>query len=685
MTARSSPTTWRVPLRRAAGLAPACVALALLVDAAPASAGSDDVAAQIREANQALDDWQLDKAAAIAEKLDHDLPDVPPVQAVLGSVRFHQGDYEGAVRLLRRAAESGQEPQLLALAESTLEETKGGVTSQSAHFIIRTPAGKDEVLQPIALWALEKAWAATTAAFDYQPRHKIMVDVLQDATGLAHVSTLTEKEIETSGTIALCKFNRLMITSPKALARGYAWLDTLSHEFTHLVISEKSHNTVPIWLHEGLAKYNETRWRGAPGLALEAAGENLLAGAFKKNKLITFEQMHPSMAKLPSQEDAALAFAEVFTVIEQLDKEHPGAQNVILDALRDGATMDEALEKGVGTDLAGLQRAWKQYLKRRPFKIVPGAEPRKLTFVKNARRGGAPAEEQEDAAALDEAHSRVVRQMVRLGNLLRGKRRLKAASVEYEKAVAQAGVRSPVLHNRLAGVYIELGDLEAARRVLGDVAGVFPDDPQTQVLLGRLALRGKDWAKAKEHYERATWEEPFNPEIHVALFEVGKETHDDGLVARETRAVQLLAGAARTSSTVPAHAAEGQRFGVLELRAEPWGRVLLDGVDTGITTPLLDYRVKPGRHRIRVVDPVGGREAGREVEIVEGKTERVSLTLEVLTPEQRKELADAEKAFLTPALPAPSRPQPPPASPAHEPAPWDDDDDDASGFGLAPP
>src|SRR5690606_21850179 len=134
------------------------------------------------------------------------------------------------------------------------------------------------------------------------------------ARGLANVSTLTVQEIETSGTIALCKFNRLMVTSPKALARGYSWLDTLAHELIHLVISEKSKNTVPIWLHEGLAKYSESLWRdGVPGLALDPASENLLASAVKKNDLVTFEQMHPSMAKLPSQEKTALAFAEVFT------------------------------------------------------------------------------------------------------------------------------------------------------------------------------------------------------------------------------------------------------------------------------------------------------------------------------------------------------------------------------------
>ena len=46
------------------------------------------------------------------------------------------------------------------------------------------------------------------------------------------------------------------------LTTGYDWLDTVSHEYVHLVVSRKSRNTVPIWMHEGLAKYLESRWRG---------------------------------------------------------------------------------------------------------------------------------------------------------------------------------------------------------------------------------------------------------------------------------------------------------------------------------------------------------------------------------------------------------------------------------------
>ncbi len=667
----------------------ALVAVALAAAAsAPARAGAGEVGERIARVQALLTDWQLDEAAAIAEELERELPDVPPVQAVVGAVRFHQGDYEGAVRLLRRASEGGDTVPLLPLAQSTLAETRGFVAAESAHFVVRVPPGKDELLQPIALEALEAAYGAIGAAFDYRPQRKIVVDILHDARGLASVSTLTEKEIETSGTIAICKFNRLMATSPKALARGYSWLDTLAHEFVHLVVSEKSKNNVPVWLHEGLAKYNETRWRGAPGLALEPASENLLAAALKKDTLITFEQMHPSMAKLPSQKDAALAFAEVFTVVEMLDQPRaaPNARpfaTALLESLRGGATLDQALTAATGGDLAALQRQWRAYLKTRAFHLVPGAEPKRLTFVKDARKGGATVDEHEDEAALDEAKGKSGRQFVRLGNLLRAKRRLRAATVEYQKAVTQVGLHSPALHNRLAGVYLELGEVDAAKKALADTLGAFPTDPQTHVLLGRVALRGKEWAAARRHYEQASWEAPFNPEIHMALHTVAVETKDTVLAARAQRALELLSGAQRSSSVVPAQAKEGAPFGILEVRSRPWGRVLLDGVDTGVTTPLVDYRVTPGPHRVRVLDPVTGREQGRGVEIKPGEILRLELELEELDEQERRALVEAEERLVRPVLPAPKRPAPP-AHPTRPPAPWEEPDEEPPLVPLPP-
>ena len=66
-----------------------------------------------------------------------------------------------------------------------------------------------------------------------------------------------------------------MVTSPKAVVRGYDWLDTLAHEYVHFVVGNASKNTVPIWMHEGLAKYLESR--KVKQAALEKAQAELVA------------------------------------------------------------------------------------------------------------------------------------------------------------------------------------------------------------------------------------------------------------------------------------------------------------------------------------------------------------------------------------------------------------------------
>jgi|GEM_PF-139253 len=611
-------------------LATALSMLATSTTAEPALRPAD-VGPLLQQGHRALDEWRLQDARAIAVRLSEGLPDVPAVQELVGRVKFHEGDFEGAVQLLRRASEGGAISAHLDLAESTYKETQHSVTFESEHFVLRVPKGKDEVLQGPALMALEKSYDAVTDAFDYRPQGKIAVDVLHDARGLAQLSSLTVKEIETSGTIALCKYNRLMITSPKALARGYGWLDTLAHEFIHLVISEKSHNEVPIWLHEGLAKYSESLWRGQPGLALQPASEALLADALKKKKLITFEQMHPSMAKLPSQNDTALAFAEVFTVIEFLHAKPRKAggktrkgydvTNALIDGLRDGKSMDRALKRASGFTLASMQKAWKRYLKKRKFKLVPGAQPKKLKFVRDARRRATEVDDDDDEAAQDEAKGKKGARFVRLGNLMRRRGHKEAALVEYEKALARQTLPSPMLLNRVAQMYLDQGRTKPAHKLLRKAVRVVPDDPQTHVLLGRRALLDNEHQAAERHYRRATWENPFHPEVYMAFVQIGEATKDDALVDEGRKALRLLQQQA--SGAEPAL----KTFGTISITSAPWGQVIVDGRALHRTTPLTDHKLSPGRHVVRVESSTSNEAAVLEIDVKEGAAQRHQLTL----------------------------------------------------------
>ncbi len=351
--------------------------------------------------------------------------------------------------------------------------------------------------------------------------------------------------------------------------------------------------------------------------------------------------------------------------------------------------MNEALVASTGRDLSGLQRDWRTYLGKRAFKLVPGAEPKRLTFVKDARGAGAGAEEAEDEAALTEAGARGTegKRYVRLGNLLRERRRLKAAAVEYERAARVTGMTSPALHNRLASVLLQTGDVARARAWLDKTVAVFPDDPQTRVLLGRLALRDQRYTDAQQNYERATWENPFIPEVHIALLAIADKTGDGELKKRSEEALRALAGHAGRHADDPLFLPDDAAAGTLTLRSEPWGRVFVDGTDTGRFTPLVDVRLAAGRHVVRVEDPVSGRAASAEVELEAGRSRSLSLALQTIDEAQRRTMLAAEAALRPrPAAPAPVDAGAAPAAGDDEPVPpWLQQDDDLEPMPMPVP
>ena len=323
------------------------------------------------------------------------------------------------------------------------------------HFVIWHKPGKDDLLAPYALDALEKAMAALGDDLGWRPTEPVRVEIYPEVADLARVSTLTLKEIETSGTIALCKYNRLMIVSPRALVAGYPWLDTLNHEYTHYVVTRISHNTVPIWLHEGIAKFEERRWRGPSGGGLTPVMEHLLATGLAHKHLITFAEMHPSMAKLPSQEDTALAFAEVYTVVEYLHEQ---------DGWAGAARAHRALRATASRStraVAELRASGAPGCARKKLRMHPGLLPAE-TELRFKKGGGKPTEASEDdSARIGEERAR---KLARLGGMLRARHRLAAAATEYEKAQVIVGAGHPSVANKLARTYLELGDADARHR-----------------------------------------------------------------------------------------------------------------------------------------------------------------------------------------------------------------------------
>lgn len=501
--------------------------------------------ARIQNLDQYLEDWDLEAAKAELEALEKLAPaDVEPLAYYQGRIAFEEGRYDDALTLLEKAGLTDKPGSWVRLVKDTGAIVRNYEKVESAHFVFLYPKGRDAVLVPWALEALENARTALEKDLGYAPPGKIRVEIVTSAGELAKVSTLTKEAIKTTGTIAICKFNKLMVTSPRALVQGYDWLDTLSHEYVHLVVSRKSRNTVPIWMHEGLAKYLESRWRGPAGGAMTPPTLALLGARVKKNNLVPFEKMHPSMALLPTAEDAATAFAEVFFALKLIDQEGgPQALERLLDAMSKGSSDKTAVEAVMKRKWPAFEQSWMAFLRKQPFPrdLIPPSsfEKKELTEAKGEKKKKKKGREVSfgDFAEVTETSAR---RDAHLGELFRERKHMKAAAEAYERAHKTVGDKYESISNKYALTLLELQKFDEAAKVLEASLTMHPGSAPSSVHLGRIYLRAKKYDEAKRAYLDANAVNPFDPEVGVALYAIGVELKDVELQSRAKTAMKVL-------------------------------------------------------------------------------------------------------------------------------------------------
>lgn len=499
---------------------------------------------EIQRIHDLIGDWQTVDARTRLEPLLAAEPDDPDLGFLHGRLLFFEGRYRQAAMVLDTtiSAMGDAAPDSVKAFRhrvvSTYEKLKSldEYTTPDGRFFIRL-AKEDKLLIPYLVDVLQRADAVYQKDFRMRPAGRIVVEIYPEITYLAAVSPLTEEDIETSGTIALCKYNRLMFTSPRALVRGYGWRDTVAHEFVHYYLTKASGNSVPIWLHEGIAKFEETRWRSAPGAPLDPPQEDLLARSLKADKLVTFKEMHPSMAKLPSQEAASLAYAEVHTAVQLLyEKKGYDGLMAFIGRLKNRASMDDALKATYGFDLKGLWGWWKATMKTRGLKTYPGLVQTSLKF----KRPGDPEEEAEQAADYDTIEEKKVKDLTHIGELLRARGRMKAALTEYLKAGKLGGDGNPVIQNGAAAAMIELKQYAQVPETLKRVSLYYPGFLKTHLNLGQAYMQLNNPLEAIKAFEEAVGINPFHPLPHSALAKLYAEQNNPEGAARAKASLELL-------------------------------------------------------------------------------------------------------------------------------------------------
>ena len=518
----------------------AAVALATLQG--PAAIAKNSAYGDYVSAADLLRDWRYDEARSRIAELEKRWPKTAETRYLKAEMAFLDGDYPAALELLdgmKSGEVDGHVGKLRALIESTHAVTRGHtkLVSGDGHFEIFYPPGKDEVIAELAGEVLEHAYRELGSDFDYHPAEKIRVEFLARPADLAQVSTLTEAEIETSGTIALCKYNKLMVVTPRATLFGYPWMDTLTHEYAHYVISRASHDEVPVWLHEGLARFEQDRWRSPTTGALSPSDAHLLATALRHKQLIPFKKMHPSMALLPSQEAVALAFAEVHTMVTYLHEQvgYAGLRRIIVK-IREGRGANRAVAEVLDMRWPKVEKGWKSYLRAanlKPSKTISGhARAPRIRF----RKGG----EDSENIGVDAIASEAARKHTRLGGLLRSRNMSEAAAIEYEKALAVGADDDPFVIGKLARTYLELQRYERAVELAEQALAANEHDAAAASTLGQAHLALGSFADASAAFESALRVSPFDPAVRCSLAEIYAQRQEIARAAREQRACQLL-------------------------------------------------------------------------------------------------------------------------------------------------
>lgn len=516
------------------------VLLVAVAQPAPAVAKGTAYGEYVKAA-RLLGQWRYDEAKTQIDSIATRWPDANETRYLKAELAFIHGDYPKALDHLDGldgSALQGEVGRLRSLVASTLSVTDGFARRDSSggHFEIFYPPGKEEVIVDLAGDVLERAYETLSADLGFAPTEKVRVELLTSPRDLSKLSPLSESEIETTGTIALCKYGKLMVVSPRATVFGYPWMDTLVHEYVHYAVSRLSHDEVPVWLHEGLARFQQTRWRTKPGIDLSVTDEHLLAVALKKRTLIPFKDMHPSMAKLPSAEAATLAFAEVYTMVGYIyDKVGYAGIREIIAKQKSGKSAQRAVGEVLGQRWNAVEQSWQKHLRGSKLEqskaFAARARGPRVRFDKGSGT--------DDNVGAEEVAAGKARKFTTLGGLLRSRGMPDAAAIEYEKAIA-ASPGDPFIAAKLSRTYLELSKPEKAIALALPLAEADDSDPTPATTLGLAYGAVGDPAKSAQFFEIALRVSPFDPAVRCGLADAYQTLGKSRLEARERTACTTL-------------------------------------------------------------------------------------------------------------------------------------------------
>lgn len=466
-----------------------------------------------QQAIDAITELDLSKA----EKLFKDLGQKSPALAMeRARLSLYKGDCDTAEAILSSPSlhESEDGAQLYAVAKGCARATAGApiVEDKQKGVWIRLQDHRDRALAPYIADVADRTRTALARDLGVDLPRPLRIDLVRDLFSLAAVSGLPVEAAETTGTVAVARWGRVIMITPRATEKGYPWQDTLAHELCHLVISRASRDRAPLWLQEGIAKRQETRWR-APRPGDGTPDPDQVAYRAKvTNRSVGIDRLGPSIAMLPTPEAASIAYAEVFSFMNYWIRENGAdALKLLFIDLREAPAKqpDRVMTSVTGYSLSDWNRRWQADLQDRLSKGGPKTAPGQVD----------PLAHHEMPILDPQAYSR----WLRLGELLLSHGFASAAETRFQKALAQAP-KSPAARHLLArSKLLSPSDAPASSRTEAEAA-LGKADELTIVHGAWFALHGR-FLKEAGHAEAAQSAFDLAVGVDPLLDEVACEGH----------------------------------------------------------------------------------------------------------------------------------------------------------------
>ncbi|MCC6555358.1 MAG: hypothetical protein IT372_20545 [Polyangiaceae bacterium] len=370
---------------------------------------------------------------------------------------IYDADCDGAAAILSRP-DLAATPEGASLGEIARGCARGTaateiVEDEARGVWVRLQDDEDRALVPVLAEVAAKVREVLAKDLGVELPRPLRIDLVRDQFTLAALTGLPEEAAQTTGTVAVAKWGRVTMISPRATLQGYGWLDTLAHEMTHLALSRGTRDRAPLWLQEGVAKREEVRWRAPDPHDDVPPVDAIAALGLEKGLGRPLDKLGPSIAMLPTAEEASVAFAEVASFIRYWAKENgDDALPRLLVRLKSATDQDDigrAIADVSGADLAGWDKRWRAYLTSAPREVSPELAP-----------GG------------DLPHRRDIARRVRLGQLLDERGHHAAAASQHARAQALAP-REPSVRCYLAAALLASGERGSAAPLVEKAEDVY--------------------------------------------------------------------------------------------------------------------------------------------------------------------------------------------------------------------